>query len=214
MIIEAVTGRAYTDELTSRITPLGLTNTFVPSGTKAPPPGHVRGYVGRIFYLDVTQMFEPSLGGSSGGVATSGADATKFMQALVTGSLVSPERLTEMLTPYSGPNARSPTTAWASLATPSHAAAKRGATTASGPATSRTSRPRVTDVSPSSPSTSLTRRRCPTKVYGHNGAMAGYLTFAFAVPDGPQGVVLTSATPASNERLKLATDALTATLCP
>lgn len=106
MIIEAVTGRSYTDELTSRvITPLGLTNTFVPSGTKALPPGHVRGYVGRVFYLDVTQMFEPSLGGSSGGIVTSGADATRFMQALVTGSLVSRERLAEMLTPHSGPNA-------------------------------------------------------------------------------------------------------------
>jgi D-alanyl-D-alanine carboxypeptidase len=55
---------------------------------------------------------------------------------------------------------------------------------------------------------------CGVKVYGHNGAMAGYLTFAFAVPGGPQGVVLTSVTPASTERVALASDALTATLCP
>ncbi|MFC9976597.1 serine hydrolase domain-containing protein [Spirillospora sp. NPDC127200] len=103
MIIEAVTGRSYIDELTSRIIkPLGLTETFVPVGTKALPPGHVRGYLGRIVYVDVTQTFEPSLGGSSGGIVTSGADATRFMQALVTGKLTSPASLKEMLTPLKG----------------------------------------------------------------------------------------------------------------
>jgi D-alanyl-D-alanine carboxypeptidase len=55
---------------------------------------------------------------------------------------------------------------------------------------------------------------CGVKVYGHTGAMAGYLTFAFAVPGWPQGVVLTSVTPASAERVELANQALTATLCP
>ncbi|MGW0519574.1 serine hydrolase domain-containing protein [Crossiella sp. NPDC003009] len=106
MIIEAVTKRTYPEELATRIvTPLGLTNTFVPAGTKALPPGHVRGYIGRGLYVDVTQVFEPSLGGSSGGIVTSGADATKFYQSLLGGKIVSPARLAEMLTPYTGPNA-------------------------------------------------------------------------------------------------------------
>ncbi|MGO1054749.1 serine hydrolase domain-containing protein [Crossiella sp. CA198] len=106
MIIEAVTKRGWIEELTARIiTPLGLSTTMVPVGTKALPPGHVRGYLGRVVYLDVTQMFEPSIGGSSGGIVTSGQDATKFLQALLTGKVVPPARLAEMLTPYTGPGA-------------------------------------------------------------------------------------------------------------
>ncbi|SDI34348.1 D-alanyl-D-alanine carboxypeptidase [Actinokineospora alba] len=99
MIIEKVTGRTYEQELDSRIiTPLGLTNTYIPApGYKALPPGHVRGYVGRVVYADFTQMVEPSVGQSSGGIVTSGADATKFFQALITGKVVPAAQLAEML---------------------------------------------------------------------------------------------------------------------
>lgn len=99
MIIEKVTGNTYADEYTSRIVePLGLENTFVPAGTKALPPGHIRGYIGRVFYIDFTQLIEPSVGGSSGGIVTSGADATKFFQALVSGELVSADLMDDLLT--------------------------------------------------------------------------------------------------------------------
>lgn len=99
MIIEKVTGNTYADEYTSRIVePLGLENTFVPAGTKALPPGHIRGYIGRVFYIDFTQVIEPSVGGSSGGIVTSGADATKFFQALVSGELVSADLMDDLLT--------------------------------------------------------------------------------------------------------------------
>jgi D-alanyl-D-alanine carboxypeptidase len=99
MIIEKVTGRTYEQELDARIiTPLGLTNTYIPApGYKALPPGHVRGYVGRGVYVDFTQMIEPSVGQSSGGLVTSGGDAAKFFQALITGKVVPAAQLAEML---------------------------------------------------------------------------------------------------------------------
>lgn len=104
MIIEAVEGRSYAESLTQRLTaPLGMTDTYLPEGTKALPAGHVRGYVGRFFYLDTTQMFEPSIGGSSGGLVSSGADASRFFQALMAGEVVPPAYLAEMTTPNGFP---------------------------------------------------------------------------------------------------------------
>lgn len=99
MIIEKVTGRTYEQELDARIiTPLGLTNTYIPTpGDKSLPPGHVRGYVGRGVLVDFTQVTEPSVGQSSGGLVTTGADATKFFQALITGKVVPAAQLAEML---------------------------------------------------------------------------------------------------------------------
>ncbi|GAB2777240.1 serine hydrolase domain-containing protein [Amycolatopsis magusensis] len=104
MIIERVTGNSYDQELAGRITgPLGLTGTYLPTpGDKSLPPGHVRGYVGRFLYVDFTELIEPSVGLSGGGLVTTGADATRFFQALMAGEVVPPAQLAEMLEPAAG----------------------------------------------------------------------------------------------------------------
>ncbi|MGC7098448.1 serine hydrolase domain-containing protein [Amycolatopsis lurida] len=104
MIIEKVTGNTYDRELADRITtPLGLTKTYLPKpGDKTLPAGHARGYVGRYLYVDFTELIEPSVGLSGGGLVTSGADATRFFQALAAGEVVPPAQLAEMFQPVEG----------------------------------------------------------------------------------------------------------------
>ncbi|AHI00132.1 serine hydrolase domain-containing protein [Kutzneria viridogrisea] len=115
MIIEKVTGNPYDQELRSRIiTPLGLTNTFLPTpGDKVMPPGHVRGYIrktvlGMHFFVDLTDFIEPSMGLSGGGMVSSGADTSRFYQALLTGRVVPAAQLAEMLKPNGVPGASFP----------------------------------------------------------------------------------------------------------
>ncbi|HVK20906.1 MAG TPA: serine hydrolase domain-containing protein [Actinokineospora sp.] len=109
MIIEKVTGRTYSQELTSRIvTPLGLTGTFLPA-VKTLPPGHVRGYVGTgVFALDTTELVDPSIGGPAGGLVSTGADETKFYRALFGGQLLAPAQLTELFKPNNAPGSTAP----------------------------------------------------------------------------------------------------------
>ncbi|HEY3712613.1 MAG TPA: serine hydrolase domain-containing protein [Amycolatopsis sp.] len=105
MIIEKVTGHSYAQELATRITtPLGLADTYLPTpGDKTMPAGSERGYLtkkvlGSLFFVDVTEVAEPSVGGSGGGLVSSGADQTRFLQALLAGQVVPPAQLAEMLT--------------------------------------------------------------------------------------------------------------------
>ncbi|CRK61014.1 D-alanyl-D-alanine carboxypeptidase [Alloactinosynnema sp. L-07] len=109
MIIEAVTGRTYTQELTDRIvTPVGLTSTFLPT-VKTLPPGHVRGYIGTGFFaVDTTELVDPSIGGPAGGLVSSGADETKFYRALFGGQLLAPAQMTQLLTPNNAPGSTAP----------------------------------------------------------------------------------------------------------
>ncbi|WP_436493260.1 serine hydrolase domain-containing protein [Actinokineospora sp. HUAS TT18] len=109
MIIEAVTGRTYSQELTSRIvTPLGLTSTFLPT-VKTLPPGHVRGYIGTgIFAVDTTELVDPSIGGPAGGLVSSGADETKFYRALFGGQLLAPAQIAQLTTPNNAPGSTAP----------------------------------------------------------------------------------------------------------
>ncbi|UPK75959.1 beta-lactamase family protein [Nocardioidaceae bacterium SCSIO 66511] len=102
MVIEKVTGSSYGQELSSRIIePLGLTNTYLPEPQHKPIEGpHVRGYFGQQFaYLDVTELIEPSMGLSGGGMVSTGSDAATFMQALADGEVVPQSLLDEMHAP-------------------------------------------------------------------------------------------------------------------
>ncbi|GAA2836107.1 serine hydrolase domain-containing protein [Crossiella cryophila] len=54
---------------------------------------------------------------------------------------------------------------------------------------------------------------CGVRVYGHNGAIPGYLTWGVIAENGRKAVVLTSVTPAEEPRVKLASDAMTAAVC-
>lgn len=115
MIIEQVTGRAYDEQLRSRIIePLGLTDTYLPEpGDKVLPRPHVRGYVrkavlGSGLFVDTTDFIEPSMGLSGGGMVSTGADLTRFYQALLAGQVVPPALLDQMLEPHDFPDAAQP----------------------------------------------------------------------------------------------------------
>lgn len=112
MIIERVTGRTYTEELTDRITrPLGLTGTYLPG----PEETTLRGPHGRHYSklqvpdpdaptYDVTEM-NASLGFAAGGIVSTAEDLTRFFSALLGGKLLPPAQQQEMLTTV-------PTTDW------------------------------------------------------------------------------------------------------
>ncbi|WP_067983398.1 serine hydrolase domain-containing protein [Nocardia caishijiensis] len=99
MLIEAVTGRSYSAELTDRIiAPLGLSHTYLPTtgetGLRSP---HLSGYTtvdGNV--VDETLM-EPSLPWTSGALVSTGADLNRFYLALVSGQVVPPAQLRHML---------------------------------------------------------------------------------------------------------------------
>ncbi|UOB08285.1 beta-lactamase family protein [Streptomyces sp. HP-A2021] len=101
MIIEKVTGRSYGEELQRRIVePLRLRGTSFPGDDPAIPGPHARGYVQPgpdAPLLDITAI-NPTVGGTAGGIISSGADVNRFMGALLGGKLLPPAQLEEMMT--------------------------------------------------------------------------------------------------------------------
>ncbi|MGV9927408.1 serine hydrolase domain-containing protein [Nocardia rhamnosiphila] len=99
MLIEAVTGRPYADELRDRIlTPLGMQDTYLPAtGETALREPHPTGY-GTIdgIVTDQTRI-EPSLPWTSGALVSTGADVNRFFTALSAGQVVPPTQLEQML---------------------------------------------------------------------------------------------------------------------
>lgn len=102
MVIEAVTGRSYAEEIERRIVrPLRLRDTSLP-GTSATLPGrHGRAY-STLFASaphapvhDVTAL-NPSLAGASGEMISSTGDLVRFFRALLRGQLLPAERMEEM----------------------------------------------------------------------------------------------------------------------
>jgi D-alanyl-D-alanine carboxypeptidase len=97
MIIEAVTGNSWGQEVTDRIIePLGLDGTTVPSGATMPDP-HAKGY--HQFEhgpLVDTTVLDPSAGGAGGAIISTPRDVTRFFMALLAGDLLTPEMLAEM----------------------------------------------------------------------------------------------------------------------
>ncbi|WP_206313302.1 serine hydrolase domain-containing protein [Streptomyces coryli] len=101
MIIEKVTGRSYGEELQRRIVePLHLRGTSYPDDDPAIPGPHPRGYAQPgpdAPLLDITAI-NPTVGGTAGGIISSGTDINRFMSALVGGRLLPPAQLKEMMT--------------------------------------------------------------------------------------------------------------------
>lgn len=99
MLIEAVTGRPYAEELRDRVLmPLGLTWTYLPAtGDTGLRDPHLTGYAtvdGRV--TEATRI-EPSLPWTSGALVSTGAELNRFFAALAAGQVVPPAQLTQML---------------------------------------------------------------------------------------------------------------------
>ncbi|HLS79441.1 MAG TPA: serine hydrolase domain-containing protein [Nocardia sp.] len=99
MLIEAVTADRYGDQIAARIlTPLGLDDTTVPGHDPAVPAPALRAsreLDGRR--TDVTEM-NPSLDWAAGEMISTTADLADFLDALLSGELLSPAALAEMTT--------------------------------------------------------------------------------------------------------------------
>ncbi|WP_245663087.1 serine hydrolase domain-containing protein [Nocardia inohanensis] len=99
MLIEKVTGRAYSDELQARIlTPLALSHTYLPAtgetGLRTP---HLTGYSSIDGVRTDTTRMEPSLPWTSGALVSTGADLNRFYTALTAGDLLPRSELHRML---------------------------------------------------------------------------------------------------------------------
>lgn len=104
LIIEAVTGNRYEDEVRARIIePLGLEHTAFVSeegvwgGTLA--EGYARMEDGYVSVLDIPGLPHASVAWAVGDIVSSLGDLMTFAAALFDGDLVSPETLTTMVTP-------------------------------------------------------------------------------------------------------------------
>jgi D-alanyl-D-alanine carboxypeptidase len=98
MIIEAVTGNTWAQEVERRIiTPLNLKHTSVPNGAQMPDP-HAKGYhqFERGGSLVDTTVLDPSAGGAGGAIISTTADMNRFFRALLDGELLASELLAEM----------------------------------------------------------------------------------------------------------------------
>ena len=94
-IIEHVTGNPWDDEVRRRILePLDMCDTAM--GTLPGAPGY--GLEGEKF-VDYTDRWDPSVGGSAGGLVSTAADLLMFTEALADGSLLS-ERSQEQMSQF------------------------------------------------------------------------------------------------------------------
>lgn len=99
MLIEAVTGHRYTDELRDRIlAPLSLRDTYLPAtgetGLRDPHPAGYATVDGIV--TDATRL-EPSLPWAAGALVGTGADLNRFFLALPAGEVVPQAQLQQML---------------------------------------------------------------------------------------------------------------------
>ncbi|WP_328387487.1 serine hydrolase domain-containing protein [Nocardia sp. NBC_00416] len=99
MLIEAVTGHRYTDELRDRILiPLALADTYLPAtGETGLRDPHPTGYVTADGIVTDATIMEPSLPWASGALVSTGADLNRFFTALLAGQVVPPAQLRQML---------------------------------------------------------------------------------------------------------------------
>jgi D-alanyl-D-alanine carboxypeptidase len=92
LMVEAATGQPYADVLTTAVyEPLGLTDTSLPMEMGLPAPT-MRGYAllpsGET--EDATEVFNPYWSWASGGVASTPADANRFIRGYASGKETSP----------------------------------------------------------------------------------------------------------------------------
>ncbi|MFC9997112.1 serine hydrolase domain-containing protein [Nocardia sp. NPDC127526] len=99
MLIEAVTGRAYPEELRDRILhPLGLSDTYLPAtGETGLRDPHPNGYTTVDGTATDGTRIEPSLSWTSGALVSTGADLNRFYTALLAGQVVPQRLLPQML---------------------------------------------------------------------------------------------------------------------
>ena len=96
MIIQKVTGQSPITEISRRIlAPLGLGDTSVPLTSKQIPVPYAHGYFGPV---DVTHLVNPSVAWTAGAMISTVGDVARFYRALLTGRLLSPVQLRELLT--------------------------------------------------------------------------------------------------------------------
>ncbi|MFI9816218.1 serine hydrolase domain-containing protein [Saccharothrix variisporea] len=104
LLIEAVTGRSYGDEVHRRILrPLGMRDTVVPGSWSGLPGPHSRGYYryqdgGQWKVVDVTRQ-DPSLLFGAGDMISTTADLGRFSTALQSGELLPAPLMAEMRKP-------------------------------------------------------------------------------------------------------------------
>lgn len=99
MLIEAVTGRPYTEELSDRLlTPLNLSHTYLPAtGETGLRDPHPNGYATVDGAATDATIMEPSLPWVSGALVSTGADLNRFFTALLDGRVVPEDLLRAML---------------------------------------------------------------------------------------------------------------------
>jgi D-alanyl-D-alanine carboxypeptidase len=96
MIIQKVTGQSPGTEISRRIlAPLGLRDTSFPLTSTQIPAPYAHGYYGPI---DVTNLSNPSNPWTAGAIISTTDDVARFYRALLTGRLLPPAQLREMLT--------------------------------------------------------------------------------------------------------------------
>lgn len=99
MLIEAVTGHRYSDELSDRILiPLGLLDTYLPAtGETGLRDPYLSGYATVDGTVADQTLMEPSLPWTSGALVSTGADLNRFYTALLAGQVVPQAQLRQML---------------------------------------------------------------------------------------------------------------------
>lgn len=100
MVVKAVTGRPWDQEVRSRIlSPLGLTRTSTPGDRPYLPKPHARNYQqfeagGPL--ADTTLAYLPFDGDADGSMISTTAETDRFFTALLRGKLLAPAQLAEM----------------------------------------------------------------------------------------------------------------------
>ncbi|KOG65580.1 D-alanyl-D-alanine carboxypeptidase [Streptomyces griseoflavus] len=97
LIVTSVTGHDIGTEIEQRlIEPLGLRETYWPGDRTTLPKPDLRGYAERNGALRDRTEWNTSGADASGALVSTGADATTFWTALMTGKLLAPDELAEM----------------------------------------------------------------------------------------------------------------------
>ncbi|MFD9947417.1 serine hydrolase domain-containing protein [Nonomuraea sp. NPDC059023] len=100
LLIQAVTGQDWGQAVTERIIrPLRLRHTWAPGDQTHLPKPHVRGYTpvnGKP--VDITRL-NPTVAGPAGALVSTTADLDRFITALLSGKIVKPAQLKQMLRP-------------------------------------------------------------------------------------------------------------------
>ncbi|WHT23272.1 serine hydrolase [Crossiella sp. CA-258035] len=97
LIVTKVTGRGIGTEINRRIIKrLGLRETYWPGDRTTLPKPDLRGYVRRSGTLVDRTEWNTSEADASGALISTGADATTFWTALLTGELLAPAQLAEL----------------------------------------------------------------------------------------------------------------------